>query len=203
MEKKALEVFDTLDSIDISSLFSIEEKKEFYDAVIDCFYTLLYTRVPQGRKAAPLSLTLHQTDQLLEGTCASCIHFLNFTHSYLICISACLVGATFSTVLKTGLTFGYQPVAVDEVLKSKLKIVMMKVRPLLRAVMSKEALTDPRGLMIPAWTSTMEVIKRDPVKAWSLKHMGTATTITDVRCMWEMAGGYCHDNGKRYVVCLT
>ena len=73
---------------------------------------------------------------------------------------------------------------------------MVKVRPLLRVMMSKEALTDPLGFMIPDWSSTMQVIKRDPVKTWSLKYMGTATTTTDVRCMWEMAGGYCHDNGK-------
>ena len=61
--------------------------------------------------------------------------------------------------------------------------------------MTKEVLTDPLGLMIPAWESVMQLIQRDPVKTWSLKHIGTATTTTDMRSMWEMAGGYCHENG--------
>ena len=68
MEKKTLEVFENLDAVDVGSLQSAEEKKEYYDAYVDCFFTLLYARVPQGRKAAPLSLAYAQADQLLEGT---------------------------------------------------------------------------------------------------------------------------------------
>jgi hypothetical protein len=67
MEKKALEVFAVLDAVDVASLQSIEEKKEYYDASVDCFFTLLYVRVPQGRKAAPLSLAFAQAEQLLKG----------------------------------------------------------------------------------------------------------------------------------------
>jgi hypothetical protein len=103
-------------------------------------------------------------------------------------------------VLKTGLTFGFQPVAMDDLLKFKLKSFMTTVRPLLRAVLSKSDLTDPLGIMTPDWGSTMQVMKRDPVKTFSLKYMGTATTTTDMRMMWEMAAGYCHDNGKYNLV---
>jgi hypothetical protein len=106
-------------------------------------------------------------------------------------------------VLKTGLTFGFQPVAVDDLLKLKLKSFMMSVRPLLRAVLSKNDLTDPLGIMTPDWGSTMQILKRDPVKTFSRKYMGTTTTITDCRIMWEMAAGYCHDNGKYNFVFLA
>ena len=66
--------------------------------------------------------------------------------------------------------------------------------------MSKEVLTNPLGYMTPEWAPTMQVVKRDSIKTFSGKYMGTATTITDVRSMWEMAGGYCHDHGIRNAV---
>jgi len=84
MEKKALEVFDALDTIDVASLHSIEEKKEFYDAIVDCFFVLLYVRVPQGRRAAPLSLTYAQAEQLLEGILVYQTHY--WLQTVLICL---------------------------------------------------------------------------------------------------------------------
>jgi hypothetical protein len=108
-----------------------------------------------------------------------------------------LDNAAYSTVLKTGLTFGYQPVCVDDCLKTVLAFFLTKVRPLLRAVMSKEMLTDKSGLLCPAWGPTaMEPISKDPIKRFCKKHMGTATTTTDMRAMWEMKAGHMVDNGN-------
>jgi hypothetical protein len=108
-----------------------------------------------------------------------------------------LDNAAYSTVLKTGLTFGYQPVCVDDCLKTVLAFFLTKVRPLLRAVMSKEMLTDKSGLLCPAWGPTaMEPISKDPIKRFCKKHMGTATTTTDMRAMWEMKAGHMVDNGS-------
>ena len=108
-----------------------------------------------------------------------------------------LDNAAYSTVLKTGLTFGYQPVCVDDCLKTVLSFFLTKVRPLLRAVMSKEMLTDKSGLLCPAWGPTaMEPISKDPIKRFCKKHMGTATTTTDMRAMWEMKAGHMVDNGS-------
>jgi len=122
-----------------------------------------------------------------------------------------LDNAAYSTVLKTGLTFGYQPVCVDDRLKTVLAFFLTKVRPLLRvlaffltmvrpllrAVMPKEMLTDKSGLLCPAWGPTaMEPISKDPIKRFCKKHMGTATTTTDMRAMWEMKAGHMVDNGS-------
>ena len=107
-----------------------------------------------------------------------------------------LDNAAYSTVLKTGLTFGYQPVCVDDCLKTVLSFYLTKVRPLLRAVMPKEMLTDKSGLLCPAFGPTMEPISKDPIKRFCKKHMGTATTTTDMRAMWEMKAGHMVDNGS-------
>ena len=108
-----------------------------------------------------------------------------------------LDNAAYSTVLKTGLTFGYQPVCVDDCLKTVLAFYLTKVRPLLRAVMPKEMLTDKSGLLCPAFGPTaMEPISKDPIKRFCKKHMGTATTTTDMRAMWEMKAGHMVDNGS-------
>ena len=107
-----------------------------------------------------------------------------------------LDNAAYSTVLKTGLTFGYQPVCVDDCLKTVLSFFLTKVRPLLRAVMPKEMLTDKSGLLCPAFGPTMEPISKDPIKRFCKKHMGTATTTTDMRAMWEMKAGHMVDNGS-------
>ena len=107
-----------------------------------------------------------------------------------------LDNAAYSTVLKTGLTFGYQPVCVDDCLKTVLAFFLTKVRPLLRAVMPKEMLTDKSGLLCPAFGPTMEPISKDPIKRFCKKHMGTATTTTDMRAMWEMKAGHMVDNGS-------
>ena len=107
-----------------------------------------------------------------------------------------LDNAAYSTVLKTGLTFGYQPVCVDDCLKTVLSFYLTKVRPLLRAVMPKEMLTDKSGLLCPAFGPTMEPISKDPIKRFCKKHMGTATTTTDMRAMWEMKAGHMVDHGS-------
>jgi hypothetical protein len=98
--------------------------------------------------------------------------------------------------MKTSLTFGFQPVTVDELLQYMLRIVLVKARPLLKGVMPKEALIDQRGFMLPEWSTEMEIIKRDPIKTFCRKYIGTTTTTTDVRAMWEMLSGYLADKRK-------
>lgn len=98
--------------------------------------------------------------------------------------------------MKTSLTFGFQPITVDELLKRMLRIVMVKARPLLKAVMSKETLTDQRGFLFPEWSAGMSITKRDPVKSFCKKYIGTTTTTTDVRGMWEMFSGYLADRRR-------
>jgi hypothetical protein len=66
IEKKALEVYEKLARVDLSTLTSIEAKKEYYDEFTSVFYTLLYARVSQGRRAAPLTLTFGQAEDLLK-----------------------------------------------------------------------------------------------------------------------------------------
>lgn len=67
IEEKAVEVFESLSTTDINSFISLADQKAFYEEIVDAWYTVLYTRISQGRKAAPLSLLFSQAQQLLEG----------------------------------------------------------------------------------------------------------------------------------------
>jgi hypothetical protein len=79
IEKKAIEVFESLAATDITSLLCLADQQSFYEEIVDAWYTVLYTRISQGRKAAPLSLLFSQAQQLLEGKLLVLISLLHTT----------------------------------------------------------------------------------------------------------------------------
>lgn len=99
-----------------------------------------------------------------------------------------------SNLLKTGTSFGFQPVVFDDKLLEMLDFYLKYVRPLLRAVLSKAALEDPVSFLWPDWNASMLPAPSDMVQRYC-KSMGLQITATTIRSLWEMKVEWMYQNG--------
>jgi hypothetical protein len=103
--------------------------------------------------------------------------------------------SALSNLLKTGQSFGFQPVVFDETLLAMLDFFLNFVRPLLRAVQTREALEAPTSFLFPAWSSIMSPEPSDLVQRFCAS-LGLSITATVIRALWEMKVEWMYRNGK-------
>lgn len=99
-----------------------------------------------------------------------------------------------SNLLKTGASFGYQPVVFDDKLLEMFDFFLKNVRPLLRAVLSKAALENPVSFLWPDWNANMMPAPSDMVQRYCSK-MGLQINSTTIRCLWEMKVEWMYQQG--------
>ena len=103
--------------------------------------------------------------------------------------------SALSNLFKTGPSFGFQPVVFDEKLLSMLSYYLDFVRPLLRAVLSREALEADTGYLFPAWMDVMSPEPSDMIQRFC-STMGLSLTANTIRSLWEMKVEWMYQHGN-------
>ena len=83
----------------------------------------------------------------------------------------------------------------DEKLLSMLSYFLDFVRPLLRAVLSREALEAATSFLFPNWDEVMSPEPSDMVQRFC-STMGLSVTANTIRSLWEMKVEWMYQNGS-------
>jgi len=192
VEFEVMKAYESVTRVDLATLITAAAKKDFYMHFLCILMTAICVRVSQGRMLVKyyslfssllFSIPLTSTVKAIRTLLFSQRHDIRNQFSAL------------SNLLKTGASFGFQPVVFDETLLMMLSYFLEHVRPLLRAVLSRADLEARTGYLFPDWVNVMTAAPSDLIQRFCAL-LGLSITANGIRCLWEMKVEWMYQHGR-------